>query len=308
MTKAHDSWFKMSRLCQLDVKWTGFHQGNAPLASYEHSNPYYELLMVTEGPVYMQIEGTNLELISGECFLLTPWERHTAWKLTHEHAGFFWVQFFATPGLELCNPEDLPSLGQEATRLDRSRQELRTGADAEVEQLLLPRRFQPSRRYELLNLFEKLHREMEHPQGYFRYHSSLLLGQILHVAAEDILNKEELNAMVPASFLAYRQLVNLLNETYNGEPDRDFIEKQLHRKYEYLCHIFKKYSGLSIFTYIHQLRIQRAQYLLLNSELSIQQIAESVGFADPYYFSRLFKRFTTCSPTEFRRNNTLLGK
>lgn len=307
MSRPHEAWFKMSRLCQLDVKWTGFHQGNAPLASYEHSNPYYEILMVTEGPIYMQIEGANLELVSGECFLLTPWERHTAWKLTHEQAGFFWVQFFATPGLELCKAEDLPSLEHES-RLDRTRQELRTGADAEVEQLLLPRRFQPGRRYELLNLLEKLHGEMEHPRGYFRYRSSLLLGQILHIAAEDMLNKEELNTMVPASFLAYRQLVNLLNETYNAEPDRDFIEGELNRKYEYLCHIFKKYSGLSIFTYIHQLRIQRAQYLLLNSELSIQQISQSVGFADPYYFSRLFKRFVHCSPSDFRRNNGQLVK
>lgn len=306
MIKPAEAWFKMSRLCQLDVKWTGFHQGNAPLADYEHSNPYYELLMVSEGPVYMRIEDTDLELVSGECYLMTPWERHTAWKLTHEQAGFFWVQFYATPGLALCRPEDLPSLMQEGW-LDQSRQELRTGADTEAEQLLLPRRFQPTRRYELLSLFEKLHLEMEHPQGYFRYRSSLLLGQILHVAAEDMLNKEQWGAMVPASFLAYRQLVNLLNETYNANPDRTFIEGRLNRKYEYLCQIFKKYSGLSIFTYIHQLRIQRAQYLLLNSNRSIQDISEAVGFADPYYFSRLFKRFVRCSPSEFRQNNGHLG-
>jgi AraC-like DNA-binding protein len=307
MNRSLDSWFKMSRLCQLDVKWTGYHQGNAPLASYEHSNPYYEILMVTEGPVYLRAEEDNLELVSGECFLLTPWERHTAWKLTHEHAGFFWVQFYATPGLSLCKSGDLPGMDNE-NWLDKSRQELRTGQDEEVEHLLLPRRFQPVRRYELLNLFEKLHGEMEHPHGYFRYRSSLLLGQILHLIAEDMLNKEDLRTMVPASFVAYRQLVNLLNESYNAEPDREFIESQLNRKYEYLCHIFKKYSGLSIFTYIHQLRIQRAQYLLINSELAVNQISESVGFADPYYFSRLFKRFVHCSPSEFRKQNGQIVK
>lgn len=302
MNRFEDAWFKMSRLCRLDVKWTGLHQGNAPLANYEHSNPYYEILMVTEGPIYLKLEETDLELVSGECFLLMPWERHTAWKLTHEHASFFWVQFFATPGPSPSRPDELPSMDSE-NWLDASRQELRTGTDEDVEHLLLPRRFQPVRRYELLNLFEKLHGEMEHPQGYFRYRSSLLLGQILHLVAEDLLNKQQVRTMVPASFLAYRQLVNLLNETYNTEPDRVFIESQLNRKYEYLCQIFKKYSGMSIFTYIHQLRIQRAQYLLLNSALDVKQIAEAVGFTDPYYFSRLFKRFSHCSPTDFRREN-----
>ncbi|MDF2921894.1 MAG: AraC family transcriptional regulator [Paenibacillaceae bacterium] len=307
MSHSQEIWFKMSRLCRLDVKWTGFDQGNTPLASYEHSNPYYEILMVTEGPIYLQTESEQLELVSGDCFLLTPWERHTAWKLTHEHAGFFWVQFFATPGPSLCRPDELPGM-ESINWPDRSRQELRTGQDEEVEHLLLPRHFQPVRRYELLNLFEKLHGEMEHPQGYFRYRSSLLLGQILHLIAEDLLNKEQLRTVVPAAFLAYRQLVNLLNESYNRELDRDFFERELNRKYEYLCHIFKKYSGLSIFTYIHQLRIQRAQYLLLNSELEVKQIAESVGFADPYYFSRLFKRFSLCSPTDFRKQNGQFGK
>ncbi len=307
MQNLPDIWFRMSRLCRLDVKWTGYHQGNAPLASYEHSNPYYEILMVTEGPIYLKSEDAELELVSGECYLLTPWERHTAWRLTHEHAGFFWVQFFATPGLTPGTPDEMP-LAEPESWLDKSRQELRTGQDEEAEHLLLPRRFQPVRRYELLNLFEKLHGEMEHPKGYFRYRSSLLLGQIFHLIAEDLLSKENLQTSVPAAFLAYRQLVNLLNESYNTEPDRAFIESQLNRKYEYLCHIFKKYSGMSIFTYIHQLRIQRAQYLLMNSELPVNRIAESVGFTDPYYFSRLFKRFTHCSPSDFRKQNGQIGK
>lgn len=306
MSHTQDSWFKMSRLCRLDVKWTGLHQGNAPLASYEHSNPYYEVVMVAEGPVYLQAENANLELVSGECFLLKPWERHTAWKLTHEHASFFWVQFLAAPALTLYGPEEL-RVPEGGSWLNRSRQELRTEEDGEDGELLLPRRFQPVRRYELLNLFEKLHAEMEQPQGYFRYRASLLLGQILQLVAEDLLSKEELRTAAPASFLAYRQLVNLLNETYNAEPDRGFIESQLNRKYEYLCHIFKKYSGMSIFSYIHRLRIQRAQHLLLNSGLAVNQIAEAVGFSDPYYFSRLFKRFVRCSPSDFRKNNGPIG-
>jgi AraC-like DNA-binding protein len=291
--------FKLSRLNQLDVKWTGLHHGNSPLADYEHTNPYFEIMMVTEGPIFLQLEGRCLELKSGECIILKPWELHTAWKLTHEQAGFFWVQFTAAPSLIEGSLQEMntPLLD---TMLEKSRQELRTDAPGEVEYLFLPRQCQPVRRFELLNLFEKLHYEVEHPQGYFRYRCSLLLGQILHLIAEDMLNQSHGPTQVPASFNIYRQLVNYLNENYNKEIVRDNIERLLSRNYEYLCQVFKKYAGISMFTYVHHLRIQRAKYLLLNTNLEIKQIAESVGFQDPYYFSRLFKRFEHCSPTDFR--------
>lgn len=293
--------FQLSRLSQLDVKWTGFHRGNSPLADYEHTNPYFEIMMVTEGPVYLQLETRQMELKSGDCMILKPWERHTAWKRTHEQAGFFWVQFTAEPGLEEGSLKSLQTSLSENV-FERSRQELRTDSPKEAEHLFLPRHFQPVRRYELLNWFEKLHYEMEHPQGYFRYRCSLLMGQILHLIAEDTLIQSNGPTPVPASFTTYRQLVNHLNESYNKEINRGDIERILNRKYEYLCQIFNKYAGMSIFTYVHHLRVQRAKYLLKNSGMDIRQVSESVGFQDPYYFSRLFKRFEHCSPTEYREN------
>lgn len=291
--------FKLSRLHQLDVKWTGLHRGNSPLADYEHTNPYFEIMMVTEGPVFLQLENSRLELQSGDCILLKPWELHTAWKRTHEQAGFFWIQFSSVPGLAEGTLEEMnvPLLD---IMLENSKQELRTDAQREVEYLFLPRHCRPERRYELLNLFEKLHHETEHPQGYFRYRCTLLLGQILHLIAEDMLHLSHGQTQVPASFTIYRQLVNYLNENYSLEIRRDRIEELIGRNYEYLCQVFKKYAGITIFTYVHHLRIQRAKHLLQNSGLEIRLIAESVGFQDPYYFSRLFKRFENCSPTEFR--------
>ena len=293
--------FKLSRLNQLDVKWTGLHQGNSPLADYEHANPYFEIMMVTEGPIYMQLENRKLELKSGECIILKPWEPHTAWKLTHDQAGFFWIQFTASPGLTEGSLQEMQE-SLLASMLENSKQELRTDTPKEVEHLFLPRISQPVRRYELLNLFEKLHHEIEHPQGYFRYRCSLILGQILNLIAEDTLNQSHGPNPVPASFTIYRQLVNSLNENYNKEIVRETIERLLDRNYEYLCQVFKKYAGITIITYVHHLRIQRAKYLLLNSHMEIKQISESVGFQDPYYFSRLFKRFEKCSPTEYRSN------
>jgi YesN/AraC family two-component response regulator len=79
------------------------------------------------------------------------------------------------------------------------------------------------------------------------------------------------------------------------------MEKKFLRKYEYLCQLFKKYAGMSMVSYIRELRIQRAKHLLWNSSEPINEIAEQVGFPDPYYFSKVFKSIEGLSPTLFRK-------
>ena len=53
--------------------------------------------------------------------------------------------------------------------------------------------------------------------------------------------------------------------------------------------------------YIGQLLLQRARHLLLHTDMSIGEIAEALGFSDPYYFSRLFKKYEGIAPREYRK-------
>lgn len=53
--------------------------------------------------------------------------------------------------------------------------------------------------------------------------------------------------------------------------------------------------------YMHQLKIQQAKHLLLHTAQSVQEIGQSVGYADPFYFSRIFKRVEGISPQHFRQ-------
>ncbi|MNP15401.1 HTH-type transcriptional regulator YesS [compost metagenome] len=69
----------------------------------------------------------------------------------------------------------------------------------------------------------------------------------------------------------------------------------------YLSRIFKKETGLSPVTYLLKLRIDKSRQLLRERpELSIEQIASSVGLTDALYFSRQFKRFCGVSPSVYR--------
>nr|WP_090891759.1 AraC family transcriptional regulator [Evansella caseinilytica] len=65
-------------------------------------------------------------------------------------------------------------------------------------------------------------------------------------------------------------------------------------------YFFKKYIGIFPIDYLIQHRLERAKNLLASSGSSIADIAESVGYPDAHYFSRLFKKHCGCPPSEFR--------
>ena len=69
----------------------------------------------------------------------------------------------------------------------------------------------------------------------------------------------------------------------------------------YVSHVFKKRVGQSFRQYLTQLRIEDARSLLKHSNLTITEIALSVGFSDSTYFSYVFKTKVGISPSAYRK-------
>lgn len=68
----------------------------------------------------------------------------------------------------------------------------------------------------------------------------------------------------------------------------------------YISKIILKQTGLPLHQYLLKLRIEKAKELIVNSDKSISEIAEQVGFKNMSYFSQYFKKSAGCSPKEFR--------
>lgn len=64
---------------------------------------------------------------------------------------------------------------------------------------------------------------------------------------------------------------------------------------------FRRVTGYAPLSYLNHLRMQRAVQLLSTTNLSIKQISEQLGFADPLYFSRAFRKMHSLSPSGHRR-------
>ena len=64
---------------------------------------------------------------------------------------------------------------------------------------------------------------------------------------------------------------------------------------------FRRACGISPIAYLLQLRLREGAYLLRDRNLSVAAIARQLGFADPFYFSRLFRRRYGLSPSDYRK-------
>ena len=69
---------------------------------------------------------------------------------------------------------------------------------------------------------------------------------------------------------------------------------------DYLGHLFKNETGMTVNQFLNNTRMNRAIWLLTNTQLKTYEIAEKVGYANSGYFSKLFKQKFHVSPYEFR--------
>lgn len=123
-----------------------------------------------------------------------------------------------------------------------------------------------------------------------------------------------------------RQLINVLTRLYSnpqngqGNPSIGRIEEIMDQMMDDIAsprtlseyarlaglsiaqfsHLFKEHTGVSPMSYLTELRMQRASELLDQKGTSIKAIAHEVGFQDPLYFSRCFRKCTGISPQAYR--------
>jgi len=70
---------------------------------------------------------------------------------------------------------------------------------------------------------------------------------------------------------------------------------------DHFSRVFKSITGMAPCDYIIQKRIERAQFLLLTTEMSQKEIIEQTGFKSASYFSRIFKKITSYTPEKYRK-------
>lgn len=79
------------------------------------------------------------------------------------------------------------------------------------------------------------------------------------------------------------------------------IETYMGLSYKHLNDVFKKETGMTLQKYHCQMRMERAARLLQQTDLTVTQISERLGFDEVFYFSNVFKKQMKLSPMSYRK-------
>ena len=108
----------------------------------------------------------------------------------------------------------------------------------------------------------------------------------------------------PASYERLCSVVSYLNKHYFEPLDIGQCAGMLCLSSGRFAHLFKETTGMSPYAYILQLRMEKASELLALTDIPVAEISQRVGFDDPLYFSRMFrKRYGVC-PKVFRKETS----
>lgn len=157
----------------------------------------------------------------------------------------------------------------------------------------------PDRRRELLFFFDDIRNEMAARQEACEQVCQLLLRALLlkinRFSACDV----TMRVRAPVS-PECEEVRRYINEHYFEDIDLDALAAHTHINKFYLAHQFQKEQGISPIRFLSERRIREAKYLLENTDHSLAQISEMIGFSSLSYFSQSFRRSVGLSPSDYR--------
>lgn len=90
-----------------------------------------------------------------------------------------------------------------------------------------------------------------------------------------------------------------VRENYGEKLTLAAIASKIGISQGYLSSVFKKQTGGNLNDYINQMKIEKAKELLEKHEYMMYEISDMLGFENPYYFSKVFKKLTGITPSEY---------
>lgn len=269
-------------MSKCNVLWCGKYQQDWENNMHEHN--YFQLIAMTSGQAKVVIEDREYNANKNQLFLLSPQIPHAIWT-------------------DVDSDEPLKLLDIKFSIEDRM-----LFADLRK----VPECFELIDFLWFQQYFEKIVHESEtRRMHYYDLINSFLEIVLIQIMREQIGDDEEEPGIVPITenLGSHRgvnvdELLMYVRANYATILSLDDLSRLAKVNKTTLISIFKESFGMTPIRYINQMRMQKAKELLTNTNLSITEIAELIGFQSIHYFSRYFRSKEDCSPLEYRVANS----
>ncbi len=227
----------------------------------------YELIVMEKGTLYIADEWGTYEVHEGEYLLMEPTSVQKG--VRPSKCRFYWMHFLPE---ESSENEQNPDLS-----------------------IVLPKGGKLSNVERLFNLMKQLQdTDLRYMDGSM---NNYLATAVLYEVSNQMLHKktETMDIKGIREQVDEYVLSRMTEPISVGEIAAHF---GYHEKY--FSTMFKEKTGMSVKQYVDTHKVERAKYLLLNTDAWNMEIAEHLGYDDIQNFYHVFKRFTNCTPGEYR--------
>ncbi|MBD2847864.1 helix-turn-helix transcriptional regulator [Paenibacillus sp. IB182496] len=227
--------------------------------------PTHILALITDGMVDYQFEDETLRLYKNDMLYLPIGIARAAVPVPPDYHKMMSVHFVAAPSA----PADLPVLCERELRIVRL-------GNAE---------YAKQRMSTLAELWEN--RPL-----YYELQTQAIILELLCLFGRELTHSR----YSPRKHAVVQELQRFIHTRYDQRLTLERLAAHVDRTPNYICTLFKDMTGQSPIEYINQIRVNAAHELLLNTEQTVTDIAEQVGFSDPYYFNRVYKKMYGLPP------------
>lgn len=132
-----------------------------------------------------------------------------------------------------------------------------------------------------------------------------LLELLIKIRENQLYTQKNVLKCTPEKLVEYNEkfgvVLKYIDKNYMEDISLDKLASIAGYSKYHFSRIFKQYCEMSYITYINKIRTNAAQQLLLDPNLSITEVAMSVGFSSITSFNRAFKEIKHCTPSEYKK-------
>lgn len=133
--------------------------------------------------------------------------------------------------------------------------------------------------------------------------SDYQIEQLLEQTFE-IIFSDYLNSSIKTNQQLIMEVVAYIHNSYQKHITLKNLAEYAGKKTDQLSYLFYRYMGIRPIDYLIKYRLEQAIELLKEDDYTVQEVASMVGYSDPLYFSRIFKKHVGYSPSQVK--NSLL--
>jgi len=104
------------------------------------------------------------------------------------------------------------------------------------------------------------------------------------------------------------EVATYISDNYRNEHTLELLAKKFYINKSYLSRIFKQVTGHTVHEYLNVVRIRRAQEMLANTDMNINDLSEFLGYSSSTYFVKIFRKYTETTPLKYRKHNIRFKK